>query len=81
MQIANQATKTKVSKDSGGVSFINYTKVYRKVDSLGTMDSVRGNIYNIAITDLNDSLWFSYQYYGYWKQKDKDIVWVYSDID
>lgn len=44
-------------------------------------DSVRGKTYNLPINVFNDDSWHYWQYYGFWKQKDKDTVWVYSDID
>lgn len=44
-------------------------------------DSVSGRYYTRSIVNANDSTWYWWQYYGYWKQKDGDTVWVYSDID
>ncbi len=45
------------------------------------VDSVSGSQYTITINETKDSLMFYHDYLVGWKQKDKDTVWVRSDMD
>lgn len=62
---------------SGSFDFDDYS-IYERVD---LVDSVVGSQYTIDITEANDSTWYYYDYLVGWKQKDKDTVWVRSDMD
>ena len=74
-----------VSNDISSVAFtaitVDGTFYIDNVSLISIADSSTGRIYNLPITDGNDSTWYHWQYYGYWKQKDGDTIWVYSDID
>lgn len=73
-----EAPKTKVAKDSGGVSFRPYMWVI--ADSVGaTADSTYG--YTHTITRPSDTTDYIYKQIGFWVQRDKDTIWVYADAD
>lgn len=61
---------------------LNSITVY--LDSISIIplpDSIPGRYYERNIVNANDSTWYWWQYYGFWKQNDGDTVWSYSDVD
>lgn len=73
-----ESPKTKVAKDSGGVSFRPYMWVI--ADSVGaTADSTYG--YTYTIPRPSDTTTYYYSQSVWWRQKDKDTIWLAAETD